>query len=92
MLTISSSKIFLPELVNRAQDSVALHFLERLGVLKADLDLVGFADLVGDVIADAKLRRAETVEDRVLDRRFVARLRRLAEARHKTRRSADFDS
>ena len=58
--------MLLPQLVNGAEDGVALDLLERLGILEADLQLVGLADAVGDEVADGELRRAEAVEDRAL--------------------------
>src|ERR1035437_396738 len=72
-------EMLLPQLVNRTQDGVALHFLERLGILVADSDFAGLADAVRDEITHRKLRRAEAVEDRALDRLFFAGLRSLAD-------------
>ena len=55
--------MLLPELVDRAQDRVALDFLERVRIFEADLQLVGLADAVGNEIADRELRRAQAVEN-----------------------------
>src|SRR5208282_6007792 len=67
-------EMFLPQLVNRAQNRVALDGREFFGVLEADFDVVSVADLVGNEIADGELRRAEAVENRAGDRLFLAGL------------------
>src|SRR5689334_15591888 len=66
--------MLLLQLVNRAENCVALDFPKRVGILEADLQLVSLADFVGNKIAGSKLRRAESVVDGIQQWLLFARL------------------
>ena len=70
-------EMLLPELVDGAENRVALDFLERVRIFEADLQLVSLAHAVGDEIADGELRRAQAVVNRAGHRRFRRRIGRL---------------
>ena len=65
-------EMLLPQLVDGAEDRVALDFPERIGIFEADLQLVGLAHFVGNEIAGSKLRCAESVVDGIRDRLLFA--------------------
>src|SRR5882672_3523807 len=70
--TVHLIEMLLPQLVNGAQNRVALDFPERLWIFETDLQLVGIAHLVGNEITGSKLRSAETVVDGIRDRLLFA--------------------
>jgi len=51
--------MFLPELVNRAQNGEALDFPDRVGIgLKADFEFVSLADTFRNEVTNGELARA----------------------------------